>query len=939
MSRADCASKFTTLFVAAVAATDPRVWPSSRWTGFDHSVDWMGVLESCHGLLTRVFLKWSRVKGWPLARFYLHPLRPSKTYQLTDSSALEDALRLENQPGVDMAGHAAGGGAPAASSEQEPERAPCGGARKTSADEDRKKEDSIHRYWGARWLHHGNAGAKLTVIRRVLEPLRKIMSKYLDHAGVKHDDRMEYLKVQAAAGRCGDCTDELLPMVAACKQVFEGEFFQDLRALILTEGPWDIITPGLRTRDLRTLAFVMLGEIGCLCHELTVVHSMYPFKMFTLLGGGGGGAADIENDCDDMKDEWSKALIEKYAKTDQGLLNPDLNAELMHAALSIRRETCSIESSHAAIRRSLAALGVQTHPMHIGRLSALRTCQRFRTRRQRLRSGPGRHVIRTTVQQAASKKFPARRRYRGFGGAWRAFVRQQTLGRTGSPDFAELGRAYAALSAEQKSVLMEVGQAATRAARAGNKTPFGGSSRSLEARARKADLARRVQDLSESKRAALLNSAGGIQGDVAVATYDGIIGIASSNPKHLTEMADCRQLERAERAWRASDKALINDVVSKWCSEDGAAAREKCLSHESEIKARLNEFLPVVPPRQGFQLFEWEPVGVLERVARGLSVHRSIVPDIFAALAKYWDDIHDAIDHQPRPEWDENDCSGSGISACTFASMCVCKGAGLEVQKFVDHFDAAVKLACPVGRIRTESLAHGYICVYVFAQRQPTDDDEDIDVATNGLVERLPIVDDMWLHIGSHSLSPWRSCFQTLRGPTGPTHPSIGVSIHRLEATVQFATPWQAFKDFDRDLRWSVCVYHMDVRVSPIGTFVPNCVDVHLLEDDEQPGVPTCRVIWKPPWAKWRKKQIKHPKKDADVKSGWHSIEPIENVKQDCDEDHKSDEDDGDEQPDHGRELPGGDAVAGSVGDAGGGSASGMDAEDGEPGPPLGPAE
>eukprot|EP00959_Pyramimonas_sp_CCMP1952_P169903 3549610-Pyramimonas_sp.AAC.1 len=104
------------------------------------------------------------------------------------------------------------------------------------------------------------------------------MSKYLDHAGVKHDDRMEYLKVQAAAGRCGDCTDELLPMVAACKQVFEGEFFQDLRALILTEGPWDIITPGLRTRDLRTLAFVMLGEIGCLCHELTVVHSMYPFK-------------------------------------------------------------------------------------------------------------------------------------------------------------------------------------------------------------------------------------------------------------------------------------------------------------------------------------------------------------------------------------------------------------------------------------------------------------------------------------------------------------------------------------------------------------------------------------------------------------------------------------------------------------------------------------
>eukprot|EP00959_Pyramimonas_sp_CCMP1952_P076590 1600551-Pyramimonas_sp.AAC.1 len=62
MSRADCISKLTTLFVAAVAATDPKVWPSARWTGFDHNVDWMGVLESCHGLLSRVFVRWSGVK-------------------------------------------------------------------------------------------------------------------------------------------------------------------------------------------------------------------------------------------------------------------------------------------------------------------------------------------------------------------------------------------------------------------------------------------------------------------------------------------------------------------------------------------------------------------------------------------------------------------------------------------------------------------------------------------------------------------------------------------------------------------------------------------------------------------------------------------------------------------------------------------------------------
>eukprot|EP00959_Pyramimonas_sp_CCMP1952_P466926 9490738-Pyramimonas_sp.AAC.2 len=51
------------MFVACTSATDPKVWPSSRWTGFEGAVDWMGLLDCIHGLLTRTFVAWSGSKG------------------------------------------------------------------------------------------------------------------------------------------------------------------------------------------------------------------------------------------------------------------------------------------------------------------------------------------------------------------------------------------------------------------------------------------------------------------------------------------------------------------------------------------------------------------------------------------------------------------------------------------------------------------------------------------------------------------------------------------------------------------------------------------------------------------------------------------------------------------------------------------------------------
>eukprot|EP00959_Pyramimonas_sp_CCMP1952_P167430 3499521-Pyramimonas_sp.AAC.1 len=142
----------------------------------------------------------------------------------------------------------------------------------------------------------------------VLTPLVKIISKYMDSTGIKHDADMEYRKLASAAGLRPDLSSQLMPMVAAARRVFEDEFLMSVTISVLTSAPWGIIAHGLRTRKLRAMAFMMLSQIGCLNHELRTLRSGCPFKMFKLLDGE--CAAEIERDCELMKDGWSKALVE-----------------------------------------------------------------------------------------------------------------------------------------------------------------------------------------------------------------------------------------------------------------------------------------------------------------------------------------------------------------------------------------------------------------------------------------------------------------------------------------------------------------------------------------------------------------------------------------------------------------------------------------------------
>ncbi|CAK0855085.1 unnamed protein product, partial [Prorocentrum cordatum] len=716
------------------------------------------------------------------------------------------------------------------------------GGAQNAAEDDRRKEDSKHRFLGAKWLFNSGPQSRLVLIRQVLGPLVSIMGKYIGKAGLNNDKLVEFRKLQKLSGIDVDVECDVFTVIAASKFVLEDEFFNALKDIMTTESFWAVTPPSYRLHSLRTEAFVMLSQIGCLCHELKTLHGGYPFKMFTLLDGNCG---DILGECDDMKDRWSKALIAKYAESKDGLLDPDLKAELTHAAFLLKRETVSIEASHAAIRRSLCALSVQTHSLHIKRLSALRSLQRFRTRRRRLREGWAGKVIKGAKRKGVKEKPAPSKRQFGHGGAWRAFVRQRTLGQKGSPAFKLLSQGYRELTPDEKVKLKEVGKTATRAARAGNKRPFGDKTRQLQRSYMKSIADTMVKDRTKERVITEGIAACSASGEPAIAADDGAIYMKTTSSTALADIAEVRKATRLEQQCRAEEKLHSSKAMQSWCEGAGVDSRAACLSDEAFH--RLEESMPVPFPSTELKVFEWEPMDVLDRVKRGLSIHRHVIADVFAALITVWDKIHDTIDHVPKPDWDVND--DAGIPSCMEAGMCVCSGHGIDVGKIVKNFDSALKKAVPVGKVRKDVLVPGFIVGCAFGQRQPTEDEGDeVDIRTSGLVEGLPVVESKWLH-EEGLVAPWA----------------------RLVGTLDFTTPWQEFKEFDRNLRWSVCVYNIREKITPLGTIVPNVVEVRLQEEVEKPNVPTCRVIWKPKWAKWRKTPVRSGKKDVDFKSGWGS--------------------------------------------------------------------
>eukprot|EP00959_Pyramimonas_sp_CCMP1952_P043542 910562-Pyramimonas_sp.AAC.1 len=91
------------------------------------------------------------------------------------------------------------------------------------------------------------------------------------------------------------------PLIAASCSVNETDFFDCLRTVMCASREWGIVPVSCRISTLRTRAFLMLSQLGCMCNGLRELHQGCPFKLFRLIGEP-ELATGIVNDCEDLKD-------------------------------------------------------------------------------------------------------------------------------------------------------------------------------------------------------------------------------------------------------------------------------------------------------------------------------------------------------------------------------------------------------------------------------------------------------------------------------------------------------------------------------------------------------------------------------------------------------------------------------------------------------------
>lgn len=362
-------------------------------------------------------------------------------------------------------------------------------------------------------------------------------------------------------------------MLAAYTNKFEQSCLDAVRNLMLQGASWEVMPPYARTSSMLTRAFLMLSGIGCLCWQLLVAHKGYPFCMFGLLLDT-EAAGRIMHDCEHRRDAWSQAFIDHHSGRPEGLKSPDVQAELLHSLHIARRETCQIEAMHASVRRALMSNSVQTHALMFQHVSAHFITQKARKigrkpRRKRAlqddaQPAEGSRQGQTAQQrnQQKHRQKQHRRRRPGYGGAWRAFIRQEAGFARGSPDFAELGERYRNLPGEELARLAAVGARATAAGRAGDSTPFG---------PRPAQVHRR-----EAKRRRTEAIADAMSREVGIA--------ASSSELTLTSRAPIIAVAEAPPVAEETPAARLLALRSRFRAEAGAAAQVRRQTEEAVMK-------------------------------------------------------------------------------------------------------------------------------------------------------------------------------------------------------------------------------------------------------------------------------------------------------------------------------------------------------------------
>lgn len=714
-----------TMFVPMILAHAPRIWPRNRWTGFDSSLQDLGLFACIHGLLPEAYRNYCEVN-------YPAPSAASRAPAEMAAVAVDGAA-------VD---HAPAGAAGAV------------GAGAGPADgQDWASVNRAHRGAAMEWLR-GDSRTVLLLMRMVLSPMMKVLNRGLELAGSAcHTAQMHsFLSAVRSDDQAGLAWDRRhWPLLAAADCSIETTCLQEVASLHASELYQSVLPEDTKVETNHLLFRLLSREAGSVYQRLLLRHRCFPFKLFNLLTDP-EKAESIAASCEPSLDAYSKDFLQTF----KGQLDSQAaKMELAMAVLFGRTNTVRIESSNASIRRRVVAASVQAHVSELVLISGEQVLGKLRRRDHEFLfpRGSRRHWRRVQIIKphtkvgggVASDSTGRGRRRRGGGGTWRAFVSKRCKG-VARAIFSQLARDYSQLSEQELEDLREDGGLATWTHRSGGHA-FG-----LVAR----ELSRAI-----AKRRLLQSAQPDDAGDLPLLPY-------GTTSKALAVRSD--QLVAATNQARV-DVCIFRKIVAKK-SELQAEALISWRSGEA-LNAR-NQFVTSVPAAARFvPCLRSEPA--CSGAAYVMSFHCPLaaqVPRLLALtqvkglggfldfLEEQWQRMHHVIRHEEQgaiPK--EAKTNYKAKPSCLDAYFCLCGDRGHRIWALKLRFCAAMKKS--LTRESNALVTDGFVILKVIGFDEAI---ADVDETEEEERQREPVC-EFFVHISLMYWSPYRPTVRRMTWP------------------------------------------------------------------------------------------------------------------------------------------------------------------------------
>ena len=355
-----------------------EIFPRSRWTGGDLSVDWSGLLASHHGILSELIDRWVTKVTGPAAR--ARPSNPEATgwgsvamASLTSSSpslpAVQNAPNAPNAPADPVE---AGDDIDVGLGVQAQELPAVAHVLQAAVDQQAQDEFSWSKFNKtmrdkARAWTVTQPASGLAVIRSVMQPTFRFLFRNLHLFSADWEEEQE-LKFAAQSVRSYRIVEEY-------KATHLRKFFDELRQLFHSR------MKALQPQDLnvrvRTLMFRVVARAGACAQRLLGSSSQsYPGKLFGEVLSEDGDPNLVLQDRKCLYDALTADFIGRY-NTPATLRSADAIAQLRVLASELEYDISEIESRHSSVRRVVVVRSCQAKGLTLEDASSEFVCRSF----------------------------------------------------------------------------------------------------------------------------------------------------------------------------------------------------------------------------------------------------------------------------------------------------------------------------------------------------------------------------------------------------------------------------------------------------------------------------------------------------------------------------------------------------------------------------------